>query len=192
MAASSHKQLLALALLVLVGCHTGSGDGEVTGSVTSVACDLDGAFSFEPSFFAANASHDVLEIRLQSSSAFPDVVDGLTVAVNHVPEVLASLGAPIPIALTGAEALVQLTMVFGKTCPVHLADGVPVLMSAIEGEIVFDALYSPEHPTDSKRIAGHFEDVRFVDPASPDESFAVLSGHFDFLYSRGRPAQPFP
>jgi hypothetical protein len=191
-AASSLERTLMLLMLALAGCASGEGEGEVTGTLTAVSCDLEGEFSLDPEFFSASAIEDQLEIRLQHTSAMPDVTDGLTIAVHDVPEVQAMLCAPIPIALTGAAALVQMTLVLAGTCPVSRGEGTPVLMAALDGEIVFDAIHSPEHPGEDKRIAGHFENVRFEDPGSPDETFAVLSGYFDFLYARGRPAQLFP
>jgi hypothetical protein len=192
-AGSSPERVLILALLVFAGCATGAGEGEVTGTLTALSCELEDVdFSLDPTFFAATAVEDQLDIRLQHTSTFPDQTDGLTIVVHDVPEAQATLGEPIPVALTGAAALVQMTLVLGDSCPVRRAVGTPVFMSAVEGEIVFDALHSPEHPAGDKRIAGHFEGVRFEDPGSPDESFAVLSGYFEFLYTRGRPLQLFP
>ncbi len=34
--------------------------------------------------------------------------------------------------------------------------------------------------------------VERVDPSDPDVRFATLSGRFEFLFNRGRPAQRFP
>jgi hypothetical protein len=192
-AVSSPERALWLALAVLTGCATGPGEGEVAGPLTALSCDLDNvSYSLDPSFFSATDVEDQLEIRLQRTGAMPDQTDGLSVIVHDVPEVQSTLGTPISIALTGAEALVQLTLVLSDSCPVRRASGTPVFMSAVEGEIVFQAIHSPEHPGTDKRIAASFDGVRFVDPGSPDETFAVLSGYFDFLYSRGRPLQLFP
>src|SRR5690606_12862480 len=116
-------------------------------------------YSLDPEYFAASAIEDQLEIRLQHTSELPDVTDGLSIVVHDVPEVQASLGAPIPIALTGASALVQMTLVLGDSCPVRRGEGTPVLMSAVDGAIVFDAIHSPGHPGEDERIAGHFEGV---------------------------------
>jgi hypothetical protein len=192
-AGSSRERALLLALILFTACATGPGEGEVVGPLTALSCDLDGVtYSLDPSFFSGTAVEDQLEIRLQRTGALPDQTDGLSVIVHDVPEVQAMLGAPISIALTGADALVQMTLVLSDSCPVRRASGMPVFMAAVEGEIVFEAIHSPEHPGTDKRIAASFDNVRFEDPGSPDETFAVLSGYFDFLYLRGRPLQLFP
>lgn len=191
-AGSSLERALLLLTLALAGCSSGEGTGEVTGTLTAVSCELAGDYSLDPEYFAASAIEDQLEIRLQHTSELPDVTDGLSIVVHDVPEVQASLGAPIPIALTGASALVQMTLVLGDSCPVRRGEGTPVLMSAVDGAIVFDAIHSPEHPGEDERIAGHFEGVYFEDPGSPEETNATLDGHFEFFYSRGRPGQLFP
>lgn len=194
MAVSSPERRLALALLVTLfaACSAGEGEGEVSGTLTAVSCELEGEYALNPSFFGASATLDLLDIRVQRGSSLPDMTDGLTVIVHDVPEVQATLGEPIPIALSGADALVQLTLGLGETCPVRPGDGTPVYLSAVEGAITFEALHSPEHPAESNLIAGHFEGVRFEDPGAPEETFATLGGYFEFYYTRGRPAQLFP
>lgn len=163
------------------------------GTVTAVACELEGvSFSLRPNFFSAEGMHEHLEIRVQRDSGYADISDGLGVTVADVADVQARLGEALPIEGLEVDAPVRMTLVLGESCEVKKGRGIPVYMSAISGSIVFEAIHSPEHPSEDKRIAGRFEDVRFEDPSRPDEIFGVLSGSFDFFYTRGQPAQLFP
>jgi len=75
-----------------------------------------------------------------------------------------------------------------RTCP-HNRYG----LTAAEGTVEFSSIFMPDT---EDRIAGEF-DMLFLDPREwqgdddPGPT-AHLEGRFDFKYSRGQPAQPFP
>lgn len=192
--------LFALGILgmSLSGCVGGQGEGIIEGAVYAEACELDlDDFVMAPGFFGASALHGQLEIRLQRTSGLPNVRDALSVTLLDVEDAAARLGEPLALGLD-PHGEAQMNLLLYEECPLSTSGReATVLLAAVEGEIVFEAIYSPELSDElteegGKRIAGSFESVRFEDPAQPDRVHATLSGHFDFLYNRGRPAQLFP
>ncbi|MFW5925587.1 MAG: hypothetical protein ACOC9O_03095 [Myxococcota bacterium] len=187
-----------VALAGVAGCSVGVGEGSATGQVWAPTCDLDGDdYDMEPSFFGADVlvdGADLLEIRMQRGSDRPEVSDGLVVQVNGASTVHAMLGTPIDLSDTDADALAEMSLYLNDTCPFEIGDPAeaPVAYVSTGGTLTFSAIYAPEVDDSGKVITATFEDVELVDPADPAERRAVLSGDFDFIFSRGRPAQPFP
>ncbi len=188
--------MVVLALLA-AGCSVGEGQGEIGGDVVaSDFCMLDQPdYELVPSFFAGEVIETQLNIRVQRGSALEQFADGLAIQVLDVNEVKRQrIGLPIP--LTGEDAaLVQIIFYLNETCPA----GFPnehrrraVVMEAVAGTITFDAIYAPDIEAGATGIEAELTDVRFIDPATPDERNATLSGSFSFFYQRGAPAQRFP
>lgn len=194
--------ILALAvgaLLLLAGCSEGIGDGQVVGQVWAPGCGLEGEpFDLRPTFFVADPFEDFMSIRVQRGSDFEDRTNGVSLGIRAVSEVKAILGVPIDLAdpimsppRPHADApLVAMNLYLNRRCPIDRSI-LGVNYEAVEGQITFDAIYSPR-VDNSLEIAAHFTDVLFVDRSSPMERRAVLSGDFTFLFNRGRPAQRFP
>lgn len=190
--------LLLLAAVGTAGCSVGVGEGSATGQVWAPTCGLDGAdYDLDPSFFSADPladDADLLEIRVQRGSDRPEVSDGLLVHVNEASTVHEMLGTPIDLSDTGPGALAQMTLYLNDTCPFEIGDPSqpPIAYVSAGGTLTFTAIFAPEVDDSGKAITATFEDVLLVDAADPAERRAVLSGDFDFIFSRGRPAQPFP
>ena len=186
--------------MVSLGCSAGVGEGEVTGVVFAPGCGLNGeAFDLQPNFFAADPTLDFLDIRLQRGSGFEDVSDGVDISVRSASEVTANLGVAIaledPLVLPRTppadRPLVAMSVYLNRTCPIDRR-AIPVAYEAVSGDITFTAIYAPELPSTGLEISGSFSDVRFEDPSDPNNRNATLSGHFTFIFNRGRPAQRFP
>ena len=186
---------VALALLAGLGaCSVGVGAGQVSGSVNVARCELaTDSYQLDPGFYGADDFENQLTIRIQQGGGFALDTDGLSIVVADSSKEQARLGTPI--ALTSADdAPVHMSFYLNDTCPPARYD-TPVFLNAVEGTIVFEAIYAPEVDDTQREIRGSFENVRFVDTVpDPDEEprEALLSGTFSFLFDRGRPAQPFP
>ncbi len=194
MVGSSHRlqRLGGIAFAVLlVGCTVGVGEGSLSGDVQAPDC-LEGPFSLRPNYFSAEPWENTLQIRIQRGGDFEYLSDGLQVFVADAAGISERLGEAIPVAAT-SDAEVRMNFHLGETCRVsRFGVGYPVNLVSSAGEIIFDAIYAPEIDEDQVRIQASFRDVRFEDPSLPEERFAILSGEFSFLYTRGRPAQHFP
>lgn len=189
MAVSSNRRS-ALVFALLAGCSVGVGDGEASGVVSAPGCGLDDtAFDLQPNFFIADDFEGRLELRIQSGGDFEYLSDGITLMVADTSAEIARLGEPV--TLSAAEtAPVRMNIYLNHTCTFDR--GVqPVNYIADSGTITFFSLYSPDESSQRLNEA-EFQDVHFVDPSSPDDRHATLSGRFSFLYNRGRPAQRFP
>lgn len=192
MAGSLRETFLVLgALLFVCGCSTGAGEGSATGAVWAPDCELDGEpFDLEPNFFAMDASSsiDIVDIRVQRGSDSSILSDGITISIDEAESFQQDLvGVDIELSLFSQ---VQLTLYLNETC--REISEVPVVYRAVSGVVRFDRLYVPGADyNDGTETIGLFSDVRFVDTSEPDSRHATLSGSFDFLYSSGRPAQPF-
>lgn len=181
-------------IMLCSACVSGQGEGRIEGAVYAEPCELDlPDFIMEPSFFGASAMHGQLEIRLQRTSGLPSDRDAVSITLLDVEDAAARLGEPLVLGLD-PHGEAQMSLLLYEECPLSKSSReATVLLSAVEGEVVFEAIYSPElSGSEGKRIAGSFEGVRFEDPSQPERAHAVLSGSFDFLYNRGRPAQLFP
>ena len=129
-------------------------------------------------------------IRIQAGSDFDYLSDGITISIRDVPELAGRLGETIE--LTGErDALVTFNLYANHTCPLN-RDDIPVNYLGVGGTVIFSSIYSVDLDPDQRQISARFEDVVFVDPANPDERNARMSGDFQFLFNRGRPAQRFP
>jgi hypothetical protein len=180
----------------IAACKVGDGDGWLEATLWAPQCDMDGdAYELRPTFFASEPQPgDVLVVRVQRGSDSPEASDGLILQVlgaSVVHEAL--LGVPIDLAEGTDGARVIMTLYLNETCPVELIRPTrPVVYTAAEGTIVFDAIYAPEADDSGTEIAARFEDVLMVDTHDPDALRAVASGELSLLHVRGRPAQPFP
>ncbi len=203
MAASSRMLERAFARLLSLwwvccafGCSVGVGSGEVVGSVTALDCGLrEETLDVEPTFFVASPLPDGLEVRVQRGSSFSDVSDGLAVTLLGVEAARARLGEALPL---GEEVLgeeveldairVSMSLYLNATCPPD-RERVPVVLDALEGRIVFEALHVPGSDAEESEIAARFDQVRVADSIGREARF---SGWFRFIFNRGRPAQRFP
>lgn len=179
-----------LAILGALSCSVGVGDGSASGSVTAPECGMENqAFDLRPNFFAADEFEGTLSIRIQRGSDFAYLSNGITIFVADTVLEAGRLGTPIPISELAGEP-VRINLYLNKRCEVY-RDDPPVNYIAVEGEIIFDAMYAPDLDENQLAISGRFENVRFVDTSRPEERFAIFSADFDFLFNRGRPAQPY-
>ena len=184
------------AWLVVAGCSVGEGEGQLTLDVSAPSCELDErAFELEPSFFSGEVSDAQLNIRVQRGSDIEGFADGLVIHVGDVGEVFSNrIGLPIEVD-SAHTSLLQSVLYLNESCPSGFPDGFrvqPVLMEAVSGHIVFDAVYAPEIEPGATRIAAEMIAVRFEDAERPDLQHATVDGWFSFFYQRGSPAQRFP
>lgn len=184
--------LLAAGVAASAGCNPGVGTGELTGTLTAAECELlDAPYSLEPDFFVAEGVLHGLHVRIQRGSDLPVVSDGIWIDVLSSKAIVdLGLGTPLPVAEGSREDAVKVSMYFNETCRVtrHVA---PVLLEGIGGTVTFTQIYDPD-ANGSPNIVGTLDSVELVDPASPLTRHALVSGNFDFLYNRGRPAQRYP
>lgn len=193
---SDWRRVAVLAALALASvgssCSVGVGTGFVRGEVVDPACELnDPEFELGASFFVADPTEDLLEIRVQAGANTEDASDGLSIYVRHASMVREHLGEPLPLG-TDPSSEVRMTLYLNDTCPTWPTAALPALYVAMDGEIVFESIYAPAVDTAERLVHGRFTNVRLVDPSQPDVRYAVLSGEFSFLFNRGRPAQRFP
>jgi hypothetical protein len=189
------RLLLALALAGLAGCSVGTGEGDITGTVTANGCfDVDPDFDLEPTFFGATPTVDGLELRVQAGSTPEDFADGLHIFVSDPDEVaLSRLGWPLEVS-EAPDAEVQMVLNLMGRCDAGFPTDFftrPWSYPGVGGTIVFDAIYAPEVDPDATLIDATL-DVRFEDPADPENRNGRLQGGFRFFFQRGGPAQPFP
>lgn len=188
-------------------CTTGAGDGRVWGSVDLPECGVvDDDYDMGVDFFAASYFDNTLQVRLQNGGHDQAATDGVVIQVRDValfadapdhdfevtvePAIDDYLeqGPDIGYPETTWDSPARVTLYLNKTCPSNtlgFTDGV--------GTISFSSIYVPD---ENKRVVGSFH-LRFIDPRTwegPGEigAQAELFGEFDFNYSRGTPAQPFP
>jgi len=181
-----------LGVLGLSSCNPGAGVGEVRGVVTVRDCGLvDAPFDLAPDFFVAEGQHGGLHVRIQRGSDLPLRSDGLWIDVLSSRALLdAGLGTPVPVDSGSREDAVKVSLYLNATCPADRSER-PVLLEGVAGTVTFSELYDPD-AEGPPAIVGTLDEVLLVDPAAPEARRATLSGRFDFLYNRGRPAQRFP
>lgn len=202
------RGILAAAAIgaLTAACSVGQGSGSLTGSVHDVVCMVEEpTYSLDPTFFSADVIEDRnapggmprrrLTMRIQRGSYREGDSDGLLVLVQDANEIQRSaLGVPIPIT-GGDDEPVQLTLYLNETCesgfPIYFWT-LPLVLEAQAGTITFDAIYAPDVDPDQLEIRARLEGVVFQDPEHPADRVATIDGSFQFLYQRGRPAQPFP
>lgn len=94
------RWVLLLAALLLLGCTTGEGDGEVKSDKLYVEDCWNGPFDLKPTFFGANPYLNTLTIRVQRGDNIEEVSDGLIVVVNDVSGIRgARLNQPLKVGL---------------------------------------------------------------------------------------------
>jgi hypothetical protein len=187
--ASSRNIALALVLSLAGSCSVGHGTGDISGTVEVEGCELTARYELRPSAFFAQSVEDLLRIRVQRGSDLEVRSDGLAVLVSEASRIKEDfLGVPIDV--TSKDPMVSVSVFLNESCPPG-RDRTPVALGAVSGTIRFDAIYAPEVDDDEVQIHAELTNVRFVDPRN-DERSAELSGWFDFLYTRGSPAQRFP
>jgi hypothetical protein len=180
---------LHTSLAVLFACSVGNGEGELTGVITDPECDLEGAaVDVRPNFFVADDDREGVTIRVQRGGDYLVFSDGLSIGVADAAGEVERLGTPVAV---GPEGDVRMTFHYSHTCAFD-RDRLATVLTAVEGTITFESLWAPEVDDDQLETAASFSGVRFVDPANPEERFAVLDGSFRFLFNRGRPAQRYP
>lgn len=198
------------ALLTLVSCSVGEGEGEVTSDRLQAPGCIDGPYSLKPNFFAADPYRQTQKLRLQRSDELIDNADGVQILVNDTAKVRSKLLQPLKVGLPAAvrppgvpivpdpdPALVQLAIYLHETC-----HGQNVVLHAVSGTITFEHLFSGdrnEEDADDRLTQASFE-VDVADPREqppeggevPPEKRSRLKGRFRFYFERGQPAQPFP
>lgn len=193
MASSRERRLgvgLGLLMLAVQGCSVGHGEGDVSGTVSIAGCEVQGRYDLSPTAFFAQATEQLLRIRVQRGSDLEVKSDGLAVLVEDATLVKRMyLGRTIDVA-PDSKPRVDLSLFLNESCPPG-RDATPVVLSAVSGSIRFDEIYAPQVNEDEVQIKAELEGVRFEDPRNA-ERWAELSGDFDFLYVRGSPAQRFP
>ena len=189
--ASSRNIALALATaLPLAGsCSVGHGTGDISGRVEVAGCNTTPRYELRPTAFFAQSVEDLLNIRVQRGSDLEVRSDGLAVLVSDASRIKEDfLGVPVDV--TSKDPMVKVSVFLNESCPPG-RDRTPVVLGAVSGTVRFDAIYAPEVDDDEVQIHAELENVRIVAPRN-DERSATLSGWFDFLYTRGSPAQRFP
>ena len=175
---------------VLGACSVGHGTGEIDGTLSIPGCRNEGTYELRPTAFLAEATEQVLEVRVQRGSDTEMLSDGVSVLVDDaavVEQMLLDMDLPVAV---DADPRIDLTFYLNDTCPAARTK-TPVVLSAVSGTVRFSHIYAPRLNKDQVRIAAELSNVRFEDPRT-DERWAELSGSFDFLYVRGAPAQRFP
>ncbi|MCC6527146.1 MAG: hypothetical protein IT373_31145 [Polyangiaceae bacterium] len=191
----------------MAGCTVGQGEGWVTSDRLYVAECWNGAYDLRPDFFAASPFRDTMQIRVQRGSDLAEVSDGVSVLVNEVSTIRASLlGTPITVGLppglvagdpTQEPPLVSLALYLQLSC--HNQNAV---VYALGGQIVFEELFDgdPNEKSAAEKLTVATFEVDVADPHDaapgtidvPDDKRSHLSGYFRFFFERGRPGQPFP
>ncbi|MET0343050.1 MAG: hypothetical protein ABW252_18730 [Polyangiales bacterium] len=172
------------------GCSVGHGSGELDGTVSIEGCRAEGPYRLRPTAFFADATERFLSLRIQRGSDQVVRSDGLMLLVEDAAELKRRfLGQVIEVGRAAAPAI-DISLYLNESCPAE-RDKTPVALSAVSGTIVFSSIYAPRVSKSEVRIAAQLTDVLFVDPRN-DKRWARLNGVFDFLYTRGSPAQLFP
>lgn len=203
------RWVLLLAALLLLGCTTGEGDGEVKSDKLYVEDCWNGPFDLKPTFFGANPYLNTLTIRVQRGDNIEEVSDGLIVVVNDVSGIRGArlnqplkVGLPpgvtppgVPVVYDPEPPLVSLSLYLHDTC--HKQNGT---LYSLDGTITFKSLFSGdlnEGNADDRLTDAKFE-ASFADPRhlQPDltvdpERMSTVTGWFRFFFERGQPAQPF-
>lgn len=195
------------------GCTVGEGEGWVKSNRLYIRDCWNGAFDLRPDFFATNPFSDSTQIiRVQRGDNLQEVSDGLMILVNDTGAVRERLGEDIPVGVPKGVSCPGVPVVYDPDPPLvnmalyvhdscHTQEAATI--HSIEGFINFKALFSGDinEKDGSERLTdASFTDVRFAHQcdvvpeggAQDDTVFSSVSGHFDFYFQRGQPAQPFP
>jgi hypothetical protein len=211
------RAVLAVCALAALGCSVGSGEGWVSGLMFLKACGYAGGadpavegspFVLSVRYLFGDVAGDRLDIRLQDSGAFISRSDGLTISLRNRHDIVAAIrtggpvsvpvyGEPPPLPVTGPDIVAQASLYFNRSCPDSYVD----FSEFVSGTIEFTSMYARTDDgdyADIDRIHGSFTGLAFQDPRPEvaDENgvapWVTINGEFDFDYTRGRPAQPFP
>lgn len=175
---------------MLGACSVGHGRGDISGTVGVAGCRAAGRYELGPTAFFAQATEQLLRIRVQRGSDLEVRSDGLAVLVEDASIVKREyLGAKLSVA-PDSEPRIDMSVFLNESCAPG-RDQTPVVLPAVSGTIRFDKIYAPEVDKREVEITATLENVRFEDPRN-SERWAELNGDFDFLYVRGSPAQRFP
>jgi len=177
-------------LLSVSACSVGHGEGDISGTIQVAGCRDEGRYDLSPSTFFAQATEQLLRIRVQRGGDLELKSDGIAILVEDASLVKKQhLGEAISLG-KGSEPRIEMSVYLNESCSPG-RDQTPVVLGAISGTIRFDEIYAPEVDADEVEISATIENVRFADPRNADR-WAELSGDFTFLYVRGSPAQRFP
>ncbi len=180
----------AWALCAATGCSVGHGEGDITGTVQVSGCREGGRYDLSPTSFFAQATEQLLRIRVQRGGDLEVKSDGIAILVEDASLVKKEyLGQNISLT-PGGEPRIEVSVYLNESCEPG-RDQTPVVLGAVGGTIRFDAIYAPKVDADEVEITATIENVRFEDPRN-NKRWAELSGDFNFLYVRGSPAQRFP
>lgn len=181
---------LAVLAFALAGCSVGHGEGELYGDVTLDDCALNSRYELRPTAFFAQTVEDLLRIRVQRGSDLEVRSDGIAVLVEDASLLKRSyLDRDLDLSSDDAPNI-DVSVFLNESCPPG-RDRTPVVLSAVSGTIHFEDIYAPEVDDDDVRIHAELTSVVFEDPRNESRR-ATLTGYFDFLYTRGSPAQRFP
>ena len=190
-----------------LSCSTGAGDGELRGTLILPSCGLEKFnFNLKVDFFAASYFENTLTIIMQHTGKERAFADGLVLVVRDVKQANQKLTEELDLTVepnleeflqngpdagmptTTSSSPARATLYLNRTCPdntLGFTDGA--------GTLVFDSIYLPDK---EKRIKGSLN-LKFVDPRTwksleEQGDRAEINGEFNFKYSSGSPAQPFP
>jgi hypothetical protein len=188
--ASSREFVVPTVLGLALACSTGHGEGELHGEVHVPGCTATTSYELRPTAFFAQTTENLLRIRVQRGSDLEVRSDGIAVLVEDANKVKRDyLNQDLAVA-PGNDPRVDVSVFLNESCPPGRSE-TPFVLSAVSGTIVFDHIYAPEVSKDDVEIRAELTNVRFEDPRN-SARYALLSGYFDFLYTRGSPAQRFP
>lgn len=203
------------AVLLAAGCSVGNGEGSLGGTMFLPECgygaggDAAGTavpFGVTVRDLFGDVVDDRIDIRLQNNGAGMHVSDGLIVTVRNRHDVVTAIRGGgsvvlqvvaewplLPIA--GPDLVARASLYLNSNCAESYVD-----FTRGVGSIEFTSMYARTDDgdyTDLDRIRGSFAGLSFrderpevaVDGQAP---WALIDGSFDFDYTRGRPAQPFP
>lgn len=202
---------MSACLVLLLGCTTGEGQGEITSDRLVVDNCWNGPFDLGPTFFGANPyDSDQLAIRVQRGDNIQDSSDGLSVVITDLQAIRdTQLNEPVRVGLPAGVSppgvpetamadppSVSLALYLHDTC--HAQNGA---LYAIRGTITFHHLFSgnasesngEDRLTDAE-FEGDFGDPRNQGTDGEIDASLVsrVTGWFRFYFQRGQPAQPFP
>ena len=210
------RAVLAVCVLAALGCTVGSGEGWVRGSMFLPVCGYAGGtdptaegspFVLSVGYLFGDVAGDRMDIRLQDSGAFISRADGLTISLRNRHDIVAALrsggaiSVPVygelpPMPVTGPDIVAQAALYFNRSCPDSYVD----FSQVVAGSIAFTSMYARTDDGDYANIDlihGSFTGLAFQDPR-PEVAvdgvapWVTIDGEFEFDYTRGRPAQPFP
>jgi hypothetical protein len=199
------------ALPWLGSCSLGKGTGEVHSDRLKMTTCWDGTYDLGPDFFAGVPYHESFQIRIQRGSDLEEVSDGVSILVDDVSVIRASLlSVPLdvglapgvtppgrPVVATASPPMVHLALYLHNSC--HEENSA---LYAVRGVIMFEKLFNgdPNETSADQRLTTAVFDVMVGDPRDepaqggdiPEDKLSRVTGWFRFYFQRGQPGQPFP